>query len=754
MNDVTRTVVFWGLCVLLFLAPLPIGSVEEWAVFAFEAATIGLFLVFVVGELAARKSPKRDSPLSRPTGSRPFQEGGSPSPVRLPAAVKAFLGVFAAISVLQVLPLPPGLVKLLSPRAWEIYAGLVRDGLAAPASSLTLSLVPSASVSELVLALCYGLFGFLVLRTVRTRRQVEILVWVVLAAALFQAVYGMAETFSGHEMILGRPKRYGLGSVTGTFVNRNHLAGFLEMAFPLALGYLLAKARYFSMDKGLTWRQKVLWFGQERLQWTVLLGLVPVFIGLGLVFSKSRSGIMVFILTTLLAALAVSSWRELSAASPSTGEGEGIEGEASPRRHPRLGRVVRLTTAVVLAAAVWLGIGPVVARFAELDITKEARRVFYRTTFEMIGDFPLTGTGRGTYVDAYAMYEKVDDGLRLSFAHNDYLEFAAESGLVGGAALAAAGLVLFIWLVGRWRRLPGGFSKAVGLGAILAVAALLVHGLTDFNLQIPANAVHFTALAMLAAVVLAKEEDKERGENKGIKAVRSSSRGGLARLRHGPIGLAAAAVSVLVLLVLAWRDYAAFHHLGRYRRARSEARSVESAFPTLEARLERAVAVSPRAEPRLELARLLTEMARVANDAGREDEREVFCNRASSAYERAVAANPIHAFAHYEAGLVYLLSNYPLMTYADRAKVYFRKALELKPADDFLNLNVVFLYFTWWDALEEDERAYAGGLYWDAIRRDPAFGRKLEDRWKRSFPTLDGLKAVLATLDRPTSSPA
>jgi len=139
-------------------------------------------------------------------------------------------------------------------------------------------------------------------------------------------------------------------------------------------------------------------------------------------------------------------------------------------------------------------------------------------------------------------------------------------------------------------------------------------------------------------------------------------------------------------------------------------------------------------------------MARVANDSGRDEEREAYCDRAASAYERAIAANPAHAFTYYETGLVYLLSNYPLMTYADRAKVYFRKALELKPADDFLNLNVIFLYFIWWPTLEDAEKVYAAGLYRQAVARDPGFSAKLEARWKQSFKTADRLTAILAEL--------
>ena len=155
---------------------------------------------------------------------------------------------------------------------------------------------------------------------------------------------------------------------------------------------------------------------------------------------------------------------------------------------------------------------------------------------------------------------------------------------------------------------------------------------------------------------------------------------------------------------------------------------------------------SPRSEFRIELARLYMEMARVANDAVRDEEREAFCDKAVAAYERAIAANPAHAMTYFETGLVYLLSNYPLMTYADRAKTYFRKALELKPADDFLNLNVIFLYFTWWPTLEDTEKVYAAGIYRQAVARDPGFPAKLEARWKQSFKTADRLAAILAEL--------
>ena len=724
-------IVFWGLCAVLVFVPLPIGSVEEWAVFVFEAATLVLFLLYLGGQLFIGNSQKAaNSPArwERRDGVPPF--------------FKLALVVFVAFSFLQLMPLPEGLVRLISPRAHGIYSGLVREGIAAPSSWLTLTLAPSATLSELILILCYGIFGFLILRTVRTRGRAEIFVIVILASALFQSFYGMAEVFSGHEAILGRPKRYNIGSVTGTYVNRNHLAGFLEMAFPLSLGYLLVKARYFAMDKGLSLRQKILWFGQESLQWTFLLGLVPVFIGVGLIFSKSRSGITVLVVTAVLAAAAAASWREFS------------EEKDDPRHHGgrRPGRIVRIVAIVVLAVAVWLGIGPIIERFAEVDVTAEGRRTFYKNTLEMIGVFPLAGTGKGTYVNAYPMYEKIDDRLSLSFAHNDYLEFAAENGLIAGAALVIAGIGLAVWLVVKWRQGRGSFAKGIGLGAILGVTAILIHGLTDFNLQIPANAVTFTALAMLGMIVLGNKRGhipevrvpgpgRRESPKKGDTHQRYMSPGNMS-----PLKASLAAILAIALFVPALRDFLGFQHLAAYRRARLEARSVESAFPALEARLAKAVSASPRAVFRVELAHLYVEMARVANGAGREEDRDAFCDQAVAAYTRAIAANPIDAATHFETATAYLLYNYPLITYQDRAKAFFRQALVFKPADETINLNVIFLYFAWWPTLEDEEKRYAAVIYRRMVDRDPAFPARLEARWKLSYPTLDGISAVLAEM--------
>jgi hypothetical protein len=788
MGSMHKALVFWGLCALLVFMPLPIGSVEPWAIFVFEAATLILFLVYWIGEFSARR---REAALeargiaSRPKFSGPPESGfrarneesdgwpASPSPSRseagalsapesrsvstfgadgLPRAVKVLLAVFLAFSVLQLLPLPHAVVSVLSPRAASIYQGMTRDALGGwDARSLwTLSLAPLVSAGELLLLLCYGLFGFLVLRTVRTRRRIEAFVLVVIVSALFQAFYGMAETFSGSEKIFGYQKRYNIGSVTGTYINRNHFAGLMEMAFPLSLGYLLSRARFFLMEKGLSWRQKFLWFSQESLQWSLLFGLGSVFIAVALVFSKSRSGILILLVTVLLAAAAFGSWRELS-------------DRADERR--RLRGILRVVLAAVVGAALWLGVGPVIDRFAEMDISNQARRTFMANTARMTGDFLWTGAGKGTFLYAYPMYKKIDDGYQLSYAHNDYLEVAAENGAIAGGCLIVAGFWLAVFLAGRWRKRRANFAKGVGLGAILGIAALLIHGFTDFNLQIPANAVYFVGLCMLALNVVGKGRGAGNGGEKqavqhgagqgaklgvgetnsreqGIerKAADSKENSRWKAARPSLWKMLAGAALAVALLIVASRQFLGYFELGRYKAARESARSVQADFPELDRLVQKAADAWPNPEIDKEAGRLCVEMARAENDAGDGMARDKLCDSAVARYTEVLRMNPLDTSAEYEMGLTYLLYNYPLMTYADKAKLYFRKALELNPSDEFLNLNILYFYLTSWDGLTGEERDYALDRLRKIRAADPAFMPQLEQRWKQQFGSLDGLR--------------
>lgn len=482
-----RKFIFWGVCAVAVFLPVAYGSMEEWAVFAFEAAVALLFAAYWLGAKGGERGEGSDAKV-------------------LPLFLKAFLAAFFVLSAISIIPLPAAVVSAISPQAAALRAGLAPLGLEAYGGGawMTLSLAPSASLYILVKYAAYGMFAFLVFRAVRTRKQVEIVFWVLAATAVFETAYGIAQVFGGTERIFSYQKKWSLGSVTGTFINRNHLAGFLEMIFPLVLGYLLAKADFFAMGRRATLRERIVWFGQEKLQRTIIVGLVAAVIGLGLVFSRSRSGVLIFLITIFLMIIA------LSAAG--TGGGESVSA-GSGRRGRRLLRTIGL---VVVFAAVLIGVRPVIERFTKEKVTFEVGRpVYFRYAAKIIRDFPLAGTGPGTFVYAYQKYEETDNRAIVDHAHNDYLEILAENGIPAGG-------MLWIFLFGvfgigfaRWVKRRDPFVKGVGLGCLGGLAAIFLHSLTDFNLQVTANGALFCALAALLLRVTGLENRRAARDSNG-----------------------------------------------------------------------------------------------------------------------------------------------------------------------------------------------------------------------------------------------
>jgi hypothetical protein len=89
---------------------------------------------------------------------------------------------------------------------------------------MTISLSPAASCYELLKYGSYFLFGFLVYRHVRTRKETRAFALVLVGTAVFEAFYGLLELLGGTQRIFGYQRDYHLGSATGMFINRDHFS--------------------------------------------------------------------------------------------------------------------------------------------------------------------------------------------------------------------------------------------------------------------------------------------------------------------------------------------------------------------------------------------------------------------------------------------------------------------------------------------------------------------------------------------------
>jgi O-antigen ligase len=116
-----------------------------------------------------------------------------------------------------------------------------------------------------------------------------------------------------------------------------------------------------------------------------------------------------------------------------------------------------------------------------------------------VSDYPLTGTGLNTFGTAMHQYQSFVRDQQVHEAHNDYLQLAAEGGLLLGLPIAAS-IVVLVYAVRR--RFRAGEDDTLGYwlraGAAVGLVAIAVQSLVEFSLQMPGNAAMFVALAAVA----------------------------------------------------------------------------------------------------------------------------------------------------------------------------------------------------------------------------------------------------------------
>lgn len=312
---------------------------------------------------------------------------------------------------------------------------------------------------ELQLLIAYILLLFLAAQSFRTIEDWRGFVWFVMSFGFLVAIFGILQhlTFNG-KLYWVREMRFG-GIPFGPYVNRNHFAGFMELVIPISLAPLvLGKVR----------RQR--WFLVS------LFAVVPI----GALFlSASRGGLVSFAVEVSVLVL----WLIL---------------RRTVGRHLLSGGAVLLLAFLMVS---WLGVQQLVERFSSLqslEVTGGKRASMRADTWHIFLDHPWTGTGLGTLQLVFPAYETLYDGKVVNHTHNDYLEGLAETGVVGGLCCLWFLAVLFFNSIRRLSQPRGTFASTMQLSAFVACLGFLTHGLADFNLHIPANALLFFLLANLA----------------------------------------------------------------------------------------------------------------------------------------------------------------------------------------------------------------------------------------------------------------
>jgi O-antigen ligase len=426
--------------VVLFAAPLALGSVHE-------IAFVPLLAVSACAGLAslwwAHRAREDGAPLPAVPGSR-------------------LLVAFHALVVLQLVPLPVGLLKVVSPGSFAFYDSLAMLPLT---GWRPISVNPADTGRGLAFLAGFSLLYVAVYREFQEERWRRRLCATVVAAGATLSVVGLVQAASlAPTLIYGlwRP-RWDWG-VFGPYVSKNHFAGYIAMAAPLALAFAAEALVTLSQD----WRaRRVGWISMGGPSGNALLrrGAVAMLLVVGLLASRSRGGLLAFVLSALTLPLAL--------------------------RQRRAGAAL-VVTAIALGVA-WVGTGGGTLGAFRVRGLHSGRLGLWADIIPMLPRFPVFGAGFNAFGTAYMAYQTVNRYEWYGEAHDEYLQALVDTGLVG-AALATALLVTLFRRAVRAARL--GPRDA---GRLTSLLALCLHNTVDFNWQIPANAATFVALAALAA---------------------------------------------------------------------------------------------------------------------------------------------------------------------------------------------------------------------------------------------------------------
>jgi O-antigen ligase len=381
-------------------------------------------------------------------------------PARVPLPGARLILALHALVVLQLVPMPPAMLRVVSPGSFSFY----NDHLLLPLTAWKpISVSPPDTLRGLAFLAGFSLLYLAVFRELAQAPWRRRLLVTVVGAGVAITVVAFLQAVSPEPR-----KIYGLWrpdwdwAVFGPYVNRNHFAGYLVMAAPLALAFALEST---SRLRSAWARRRRAWLllgereGDAAVRWSAAAMVVVA----GLLASQSRGGVSAFGLAALVLPLA-SRRRGLTALGVAFLVGLGVA---------------------------WVGLGGILSAF-EVRGVRASRVDLWRDMLPMVPRFPVFGVGWNAFATAYPWYQTIWRNEWIGEAHNDYLQALFDGGLVG-ALLVAGGLV-----VTGPRALARAPRSLLDLGVLGALLAFALHELVDFNGQIPANAATWISLAALA----------------------------------------------------------------------------------------------------------------------------------------------------------------------------------------------------------------------------------------------------------------
>jgi O-antigen ligase len=396
----------------------------------------------------------------------------------LTGSVRTCLVFLAALTLLVMVQALP------APTWWSLSQtdrDIARSGLSLLSDrviSPAISLFPEATIAA-GLAFLAPLAAFALIAGLSWRRGAALMAWTIALLGAASALLGLAQVFTGDQSPLYLYDFTSRGLPAGFFSNVNHQASFLLMCLP----FTAALAGRLRRD----------WEGQDTdTALAILVAACFLLIVVGILGAGSVAGYILLVPVTLLSLFLLGSGRR-------AGSG-GVLG------YVMIPAIILFAGAIIFSSPVLEGLG--VTSFDDSDLSRVG---ITRTSLEILPEHWRLGTGLGTFEQVYHLYEDPGSVNRtyVAHAHNDYIEWAIETGVPGMTLLA---LFLAWWAAQMVRVWTGRIEGSSGLRRAASIATLVIvlHSLVDYPLRTPAIAT--LGAVCLALMVVPRERPRKKPE--------------------------------------------------------------------------------------------------------------------------------------------------------------------------------------------------------------------------------------------------
>ncbi|MBO6558054.1 MAG: O-antigen ligase family protein [Pseudomonadales bacterium] len=314
--------------------------------------------------------------------------------------------------------------------------------------------------SELLKTIMLMSLFLVTFRVLEGRKRQETVIYLVVIVGLMQACLGGMQ-----QLMFDVPRS------RGSFPNPNHFAGYLEIVICLAIGAMIALQGHPRSGRPLSPTEMIT--GElGRLRIAIIIMVVA------LVMSRSRMGNVAFfssiLITSLLAFYYTRSFNRYT--------------------------VILLTSILVLDIFIignYFGIERLGERLTHVGSDATSRINLQTYNARIVRDHTWTGVGAGSYQTAFSQYRDHSVSKKVTHAENEYAEFLVELGVIGCLPLLIILLTGLHAQVSLLSSMTPPFERGIAFGCLAATVSILIHGIADVNLQIPANSMLFVlALAL------------------------------------------------------------------------------------------------------------------------------------------------------------------------------------------------------------------------------------------------------------------